>query len=161
MTTKQYIHLSVVVALVALALPLAQGWAAIARPKGAPVTLEQLHVEQLPLIVQALKASHTAVEMGQKARALAELNRAQDLVTVVQRTVALKVKPRYANTVCPIMGSKIDAAHVPNRLVRKFNGQKIAFCCAGCPDQWVKLSTAQKEVKLAKAKSPPTRQHVH
>ncbi len=84
---------------------------------------------------------------------------AQDLVTVIQQILAVQVKPEFANTVCPIMGTRIDTAHVPARLVRRFNGQKIAFCCAGCPDRWARMSTAQKEAKLMKVKSPPAIQH--
>ena len=61
-------------------------------------------------------------------------------------------KIEFANAKCPIMGSPIDPATVPANLVKDFNGQKIAFCCAGCPEAWDKLSDAEKTAKLAASK---------
>jgi hypothetical protein len=54
----------------------------------------------------------------------------------------------FANDHCPIMGTPIDPAKVPEGLTREFKGQKVAFCCAGCPAAWDKLSDAEKEAKL-------------
>lgn len=54
----------------------------------------------------------------------------------------------FINTTCPIMGSPINSAKVSSSLVREFKGQKVAFCCPGCPAQWDKLSDAQKQAKL-------------
>lgn len=56
------------------------------------------------------------------------------------------------NVTCPIMGSRIDPANVPAVLTRTFKGQKIGFCCAGCPTAWDKLSDEEKVAKLAIAK---------
>jgi hypothetical protein len=50
------------------------------------------------------------------------------------------------NARCPIMGGKPVTA-----LTRDYNGQKVGFCCGGCPAQWDKLTDAEKNVKLAKA----------
>jgi hypothetical protein len=47
-----------------------------------------------------------------------------------------------------MMGSKIDAANVPANLVREHRGRKVAFCCAGCPGAWDKLTDAEKDAKL-------------
>ncbi len=58
----------------------------------------------------------------------------------------------YVNTRCPIMGTDIDPANVPANLVREYKGQKVAFCCGGCPAAWDKLSDSEKDEKLAKAK---------
>jgi hypothetical protein len=52
---------------------------------------------------------------------------------------------------CPILGSKLDRANVPAELTRMFQGKKVGFCCAGCPDQWDQLTDAQKTAKLAAA----------
>jgi len=52
------------------------------------------------------------------------------------------------NTKCPIMGGKIDPANVPAKLTRMFKGQKVGFCCGGCPAKWDKLTDEQKEAKL-------------
>ena len=38
-----------------------------------------------------------------------------------------------------------------SNLVRDYEGQKVAFCCAGCPAAWDQLSDADKQAKLKKA----------
>ncbi len=58
----------------------------------------------------------------------------------------------YANTKCPIMGSVIDPAKVTDDLVTDFDGEKVAFCCAGCPDKWDALSDEEKATKLDASK---------
>jgi len=70
------------------------------------------------------------------------------------------------NSVCPIMGGKIDPENVKPELTRQFNGQTIAFCCAGCPAEWDKLTDEQKQEKLLKQKPaaptpapPPSNPH--
>lgn len=55
------------------------------------------------------------------------------------------------NSKCPIMGGKIDPAKVPADLTREYKGQKVGFCCAGCPATWDKLTDAEKDAKLAAA----------
>jgi hypothetical protein len=164
MTIKRTIQLSVIMGLAALAFPLAQAWAMEhmnmpmhkeSTPKA--LTLEQLNAKQLPSLVQALENARKAVDMGHKEHALMELKKVEDLVAVVQRTLAQHVKPAFANTVCPIMGSKIDTSKLPASLIREFNGQKVGFCCAGCPAQWDKLTDAQKQARLAKTKAAATK----
>ena len=57
------------------------------------------------------------------------------------------------NTNCPIMsGSKLNPEKITPDLIREFKGQKVGFCCAGCPRKWDGLSDADKEKALAKAK---------
>ncbi|MCE5327022.1 MAG: hypothetical protein LLG01_11485 [Planctomycetaceae bacterium] len=63
-----------------------------------------------------------------------------------------EAKSAFANTKCPMMGSKIDASKVTPALTREFKGQKVAFCCGGCPAAWDKLTDAQKQAKLDAAK---------
>ena len=58
----------------------------------------------------------------------------------------------YANTRCPMMGSKIDPKRLTANLTRTHNGKKVGFCCAGCPAAWDKLTDTQTAAKLAKAK---------
>jgi hypothetical protein len=161
MKSRRAIQLSVLVGLIATLIPLAQGWAASPGPKAPAMTLEQLHAKQIPLILRTMRNSQKLMEAGRHDRALIELKKSLDLVTGVQKTLALYVKPEFANATCPIMGTPLDLTNVPGRLVRRFNGEKIAFCCEGCPDQWSKLSRAQREAKLKKAKSTPAQQHVH
>jgi len=52
------------------------------------------------------------------------------------------------NDVCPIMGSPVDPADVPENLTRVYDGKKIGFCCPGCPEAWDELSDAEKDRKL-------------
>ena len=61
----------------------------------------------------------------------------------------------FINTHCPIMGSPIDPAKVPTSLTRDYKGQKVAFCCGGCPGQWDKLTDEEKAAKLREAKAQP------
>ena len=64
---------------------------------------------------------------------------------------------KVVNAKCPIRGEAIDPAKVPEDLVRTYKGQKVGFCCAGCPEAWDKLTDAQKDAKLqaAMAKAAP------
>ena len=140
MTRQRTLQLTLLIGLAALAFPLAQAWAMEhmqmpTDPTPKASTLEELNAKQLPSLVQALKNARQAVNMGHKEHALMELKKVEDLVAVVQQTLAQHVKPAFANTVCPIMGSKIDPANVPANLIREFKGQKVAFCCGGCPSQ--------------------------
>lgn len=57
----------------------------------------------------------------------------------------------FINHRCPIMGTTIDPAQVAPELTRVYKGHKVAFCCAGCPQQWDKLSDAERDEKLIKA----------
>ena len=65
---------------------------------------------------------------------------------------AATAEATYANAVCPMMGSKIDPANVPASLTREFKDRKVAFCCAGCPVAWDRLSDEQKQAKLDAAR---------
>jgi hypothetical protein len=74
------------------------------------------------------------------------------MLVTIYGAVGKHVKPQFVNNHCPIMGSPINPAKVTKNLVRDYMGQKVAFCCAGCPSTWDKLPNAQKQAKLAKAK---------
>jgi hypothetical protein len=69
---------------------------------------------------------------------------------------ATKPASPYVNVKCPIMKGDIDPAKVTDATTRVFNGQKVAFCCAGCPAQWDKLSDKEKQAKLDAVKAPTT-----
>ena len=58
----------------------------------------------------------------------------------------------FANTTCPIMDSPIKPEKVTANLVREYKGEKVAFCCAGCPDKWDALSDEEKAKKLEASK---------
>ena len=55
------------------------------------------------------------------------------------------------NKRCPIMGTKIDPAEVPEKLTREFKDKKVGFCCPGCPAKWDRLSEEEKEKKIEEA----------
>jgi hypothetical protein len=59
----------------------------------------------------------------------------------------------FANIRCPIMNTKMDLSKVPESLTRTYKGRNVAFCCAGCPTAWDKLSDTDKDAKLAKVMS--------
>lgn len=59
------------------------------------------------------------------------------------------------NGICPMMGNPVDKAKVPVSLTRDFGGQKVGFCCGGCPGSWDKLTDAEKTAKLATAMAKP------
>jgi hypothetical protein len=61
------------------------------------------------------------------------------------------------NGACPITGNPIDPAKVPVSLTRDFKGQKVGFCCGGCPGPWDKLTDEQKTAKLAAAMAKPAK----
>ncbi|MBE0536069.1 MAG: hypothetical protein IH624_10405 [Phycisphaerae bacterium] len=64
---------------------------------------------------------------------------------------AVAAAATFANIKCPIMGSPIVPDKVPANLIREYKGQKIGFCCAGCPQKWDALWEQDKVAKLAAA----------
>ena len=76
-----------------------------------------------------------------------------DEATQPAQTGQPTARVQFANTHCPLMGNEIDLDKVTPELTREFNGQKVAFCCAGCPAHWDKLSADEKATKLAQAKN--------
>jgi len=122
-------------------------------------SLEKLHAEHLPIVMASVKKAVEAVESGDKKAALIELRKAQMLLTIIHSDLGKHIKPQFANNRCPIMNSPIKTEKVTKNLIRDYKGQKIAFCCAGCPAAWDKLSNVQKQAKLAKVKPAPMQMH--
>jgi len=53
-----------------------------------------------------------------------------------------------SNSKCPIMPDHlIDPA-----VTVAYKGKKVGFCCAGCIDEWDKMSESKKNEMLAKAR---------
>ncbi len=100
--------------------------------------------------LKAIDAAHQAVQAGDKDAAVAALGEAKALVTAARKAL-IPPPAGVVNAVCPIMGNKIDPAKVPDSLIREYKGQKVGFCCAGCPVAWDKLSDAEKDAKLQAA----------
>lgn len=100
--------------------------------------------------IASIDAAMKALESGDHATAAKELANARKLLEAVQKEAATAnaAPAGFANTKCPIMGSRINPAKVTEALTRVYKGKKIAFCCGGCPGQWDKLTDAQKDAKL-------------
>ena len=126
--------------------------------KTKPLTLEQIHSKQLPMASMSIDKAIKAIQAKDSKTALAELHKVQKMLTVMNEAIGKHVKPKFANVRCPIMNAPIKPDKVTKNLVREYKGQKIAFCCAGCPAAWDKLTDKEKDAKLAKAK--PVHQEV-
>lgn len=116
--------------------------------KPAAASLETIHAKQVPAIQDAVRKAIQHIEAGHTQMALTELKRAQTSLESVQKALGEHIGPQFANDRCPMMGSPIKAENVKPDLVRTYKGQKVAFCCAGCPAAWDRLSDAQKAAKL-------------
>lgn len=118
--------------------------------KAAPLSLEKLYPGHFPMVSQAIDKALRAIELGDTKTALAELAKAKRMFAAIDQAISKLVKPEFANIKCPIMGSPINPDKVGKNLIRAYKGQKIAFCCGGCPASWDKLSAANKHAKLLK-----------
>jgi len=123
------------------------------------LSLEKIYSEHLPMVSQSIDKAIKAVEAGKRETAFAELRKAREMLALVKDGIGRYVKPRFANVRCPIMGSPINPDKVAENLVRDYKGEKIGFCCGGCPGQWDKLTDAEKGAKLARVKPEPTEGH--
>lgn len=118
------------------------------------LSLEKIHSGQLPMVMLSIDKATNAIESGDKKTALAELDKAQKTLIAIYGALGTHVKPQFANNRCPIMGSPINTKRVTKSLTRDYKGQKVAFCCGGCPSVWDKLTDVEKESKLvAKTKT--------
>ncbi len=127
--------------------------------KARSLSLETIHSGHLPMVSKSIEKAIKAVETDNKEAALAELHKAQKMLAAINAGIAKHVKPKFANAICPIMGSPINLDKVAKSLIRDYKDQKIAFCCGGCPGQWDKLTNAEKEAKLAKVTPKPMKNH--
>ena len=170
MRTRQLKKAVLVGAVVVSVVLLNLAWAAqehsmhgshTAQMAGQKVSLSEIHSKTIPHALQALANARKAVQAGHKAHALAELQKIELALQLTHQTLAQHVQPSFVNATCPVMGSKINPAKVTANLVREYKGQKVAFCCAGCPATWDKLSVSQKQAKLVKAKVAQPMQYKH
>jgi hypothetical protein len=122
------------------------------------LSLNMIHSRELPIVMLSVDKAAKAIESGDKKTALAELHKARKMLIAIYGAIGTHVKPQFVNNRCPIMGSPINPEKVASNLIRDYKGQKVAFCCAGCPSMWDKLTGAQKQAKLAKVK--PTLQKI-
>ena len=64
------------------------------------------------------------------------------------KEAASEAEAGVVNVTCPIMVDSPISSDVPASLIREFQGQKVGFCCGGCPGKWDALSDSQKTAKL-------------
>jgi hypothetical protein len=114
----------------------------------AVASLQDIYAKQLPGVQDAIRKAIEHLEAGHAQAALAELRKAQGALQAVHKALGLHIGPQFVNARCPIMGSPINADKVNADLIRTYQGKKVAFCCAGCPIDWDRLSDAQKTAKL-------------
>jgi len=132
----------------------------IEQPKKTGVfSLESIHSKHVPMVVMSIDKAKSALQSGDRRTVLSELDMAREMLLAIDKSLATYVKPKFANDRCPILGTPIDPDKVPENLIRDYKGQKVAFCCAGCPEEWDKLTDAQKQAKLAKVKVQPSQIH--
>jgi hypothetical protein len=122
--------------------------------RGKHQSMQKMCAARLDQVIKAIDAATKAVEGGRKVVALAELKKARGVVALCRETMLDMGKRRIANARCPIMGTKLDPEKVSPDLTRRYMGRKVGFCCAGCPQQWDKLSSAEKDERLEKVVPP-------
>ncbi len=115
--------------------------------------------QHLPALQNSIKSIIGQIESGNQQTALLELKRVQSTLENLRTALERQMRPAFANTNCPIMGTPIQATNVPPSLIRILDGQKVAFCCPGCPGTWDRLPPAEKAAKLAAATHAPTQEH--
>lgn len=125
------------------------------RPVGSEtLSFEDIYSRDFPMAIVSIGEAVKAIQSGDRQTELAELSKALDKLITVYKALGTQMKPQFANNLrCPIMGSPINLDTVGESLTRDYNGRKVAFCCAGCPSAWDKLSDPQKHAKVPGVKS--------
>ncbi|MFH1717690.1 MAG: hypothetical protein ABIF19_10090 [Planctomycetota bacterium] len=116
-------------------------------------SIEEIYSLRLPQAILTIGDAVKAIESGDKNTELAELSKAVNMLVEIREALGKHIRPQLANSRCPIMGSAINAGTIAANLTRDYNGQKVGFCCGGCPTTWDNLADAQKQAKLSAAKS--------
>jgi hypothetical protein len=136
------------------------------KPAEEDTSLQTIYAQRLPALQEIVKRAIQHLEAGHHQEALNEMRRVQSSLAALHEALGQHVGPRFLNDRCPIQGTKINPATVPAELTRVYGQGKVAFCCAGCPDQWDRLPEAQKAAKLREVahqphQMPPGMQHPH
>ena len=127
--------------------------------KAKGFSIDQIHSQNLPMVLKSIDKAIKAVESGDSKAALDELHKAKKMLAAIDKIIGTHVKPKFVNNRCPLMNSPIIVSKVTENLTRVYKGQKVAFCCAGCPSKWDKLTDTEKEAKLAKVRPKPAERH--
>jgi hypothetical protein len=120
----------------------------------------QEHKAKVEALSKALDEAKKAADSGDAKAAATAINKASALLKEAQESMnkmmagTAPATAAVVNARCPMTGEKIDSSKVTMDLVATYKGQKIGFCCGGCPEAWAKLSDADKDKKLAEAMKP-------
>lgn len=126
-----------------------------AKPQPVKPGAPTVDAKQLSAIQEAVARAIAHLEAGHQQDALKELKQAQGSLETLRRMMDKNAAPSFVNDRCPIMGTPIDPTKIPAALMRAYEGHKVAFCCAGCPQAWDRLSNAEKTAKLASVTAQP------
>jgi hypothetical protein len=117
------------------------------------LSFEQIYSRDFPTAILSLGKAIKAMESGDRQTEMAELISATQKLITVYDALGTHVRPQFANSLsCPIMGSAIDINMIDESLTRDYKGREVAFCCAGCPSAWDKLSDPQKQAEVSGVK---------
>jgi hypothetical protein len=109
----------------------------------------EIYSRDFPMAIVSISKAVKAIQSGDRQTELAELSKALDKLMTVYKVMEIQGKNHFINSLqCPIMGSPINIKMVDENLTREYKGQKVAFCCAGCPSAWDKLNNAEKHSKV-------------
>lgn len=128
-------------------------WISIPRPDNRHrrlniPNLEEIYSRDLPMVMLSIEKAARAMEAGDKTATEGELLTARQILIALNGILDEHMKPRFANSHCPIMGLPIEVSAVDESLIRDHTGWKVAFCCAGCPKAWDRLNDAQKHFRV-------------
>jgi hypothetical protein len=114
----------------------------------------------LGTIQEAVARAVAHLEAGHQQEAMKELKQIQTSLASLRQALDKQAAPGFVNDRCPIMGAPIDPSRISTALMRTHAGQKVAFCCGGCPQAWDRLSNSEKTAKLASVRAQPQSQTV-
>ena len=119
-----------------------------AKQETPAVIIDRIHAERLPATLKTIDKALEAINAGDTKKALAELVKARKVLVAIDKDLGKLISPKFVNARCPIMDSPINPSKVSKKLTKHYKGQQVAFCCAGCPAAWDKLTEAEKDTKL-------------
>ncbi|MCE5340032.1 MAG: PTS lactose/cellobiose transporter subunit IIA [Planctomycetaceae bacterium] len=112
----------------------------------------QANMENVSAAKTSIMAAIEAIDKGDTKTAKIEMEKADKLLANVHKCMKENMQQMpCCNVKCPIMGEPINAMKCPKELTRMYKGEKVGFCCAGCPEKWDKLTDTEKDAKLKDA----------
>jgi hypothetical protein len=129
------------------------------KPAKENTSLQTIYAQRLPALQETVKRAIQHLEAGHHQEALNEMRQIQSALVALHQALGQQVGPRFLNDRCPIRGARIDLDKVPAALTRVYGQGQVAFCCAGCPDQWDRLTDAQKVAQLKQVARQPQSTH--